>query len=61
MIPDTSNYITLSKRPSNSSPILIPVQTPTEDAPMTPLYLNSQNQEYFDMTEELDEDMDREE
>lgn len=41
----TNNYTTSSlnclKFDGNASPILHPVQTPLEDAPMTPLYLNS--------------------
>lgn len=68
---DRSNYIASSahtttgpiainrKRSDDSSPVLIPVLTPTEEPPMTPLYLNGQqyNQEYFEVREDVDENM----
>lgn len=37
------------KHAGDSSPVLNPVQTPLEDLPMTPLYLNSE-ESYFVLT-----------
>lgn len=38
------------KRTGSDSPVLNPVQTPIEDTPMTPLYLNSERNNYFVLT-----------
>lgn len=42
----TSKHIDIQRKGSDS-PILNPVQTPIEDMPMTPLYLNSDSDSYF--------------
>lgn len=38
------------RQSGNDSPVLNPVQTPLEDLPMTPLYLNSESDHYFVLT-----------
>ena len=40
------------KNSGGDSPVLIPVQTPIEDLPMTPLYLNSDKNSYFVFTKD---------
>lgn len=41
------------KGSGGDSPVLNPVQTPIEDMPMTPLYLNSEKNSYFVLTNEV--------
>lgn len=41
------------QRSGGDSPILNPVQTPLEDTPMTPLYLNSNSNSYFVLSNPL--------
>lgn len=55
-IPNDNNYTTSIRKKGDTSPLLIPVQTPLGDTPMTPLFLNSNNHNsnqvdsYFDIS-----------
>lgn len=40
----------------SDSPTLNPVQTPGEEQPMTPLYLNNELHNYFDRSEKIEEE-----